>query len=96
VAQESLSLARGAHYWHALMLVHGWLMCLEFAGQADAGRAVTDGASSTEVRAYALVADEVLLRYVAELPVMSRSKARVIEFVVVRSLPASQAAALLS
>lgn len=83
------------------MLVHGWLMRLEFAGQADAGRllllrAVTDGASSAEVRAYALVADEVLLRYVAELPVMSRSKARVIEFVVVRSLPASQAATLLS
>ena len=71
-------------------------MRLEFAGQADAGRADTDGAGSAEVRAYALVADEVLLRYVAELPVMSRSKARVIEFVVVRSLPASQAATLLS
>ena len=71
-------------------------MCLQFAGQADAGRAVTDGASAAEVWAYALVADEVLLWYIAKLPVMGSSKARVIEFVVMRSLPAPQAAALLS
>lgn len=49
MTQESLSLAGGAHYWHALMLVHGGLMCLQLAGQADAGRAVTDGASTAEV-----------------------------------------------
>jgi hypothetical protein len=61
VAQESLSLAGGAHDWHALMLVHGWLMGLQFAGEADAGGAVADGASAAEVGAYALVADEVLL-----------------------------------
>lgn len=61
MAQESLSLAGGAHDWHALMLVHGWLMCLQFAGEADAGGAVADGASAAEVGAYALVADEVLL-----------------------------------
>lgn len=78
------------------MLVHGGLMCLEFAGQADAGGAITDGARSTEVWAYALVAHEVLLWYVAELSMMRSSEAGMIEFVVMRSLPAAQAATLLS
>lgn len=61
MAEESLGLALGAHYWHALMLVHGWLMSLELARETDAGGTVTDGARSTQVRAYAFVAHKVLL-----------------------------------